>query len=343
MNNLGFTFEDTPWEATLSTLRGGESFSALRFLTLLEGEEEEAVEDAFEDLNQRHILLDVDTLPYENSGAAAVRLRQEKALTEEDRLLPGLEKTDPLAIYLREISQIQPITQCDELARDAQSGNNRAMEQLTGGRLFRVIQLAKELTGHGVLLLDLIQEGSLGLCQGILSWNEGSFEDYTDWHIRSAMARCITLQARNNGIGQKMRSLLEDYRSTDRRLLTKLGRNPTMEEIALDMNLSPEDASVVEQMLLNARTMEKVKKVPDQMPQEEDQAVEDTAYFHSRQRIMEMLSTLDETEAKLLTLRFGLEGGLPLTPEQTGKQMNMTPDEVVRAEAAALAKLRSQE
>ena len=129
----------------------------------------------------------------------------------------------------------------------------------------------------------------------------------------------------------------------DERLLSDLGRNPTLEEIGLEMHISPEEALTIKKMMDNARTMHQVKttREPDGIPDpEENQAVEDTAYFQTRQRIGELLSGLDELDVKLLTLRFGLEGGLPLNPEEVGSRLGLTPDEVVAREAAALAKLR---
>ena len=163
--------------------------------------------------------------------------------------------------------------------------------------------------------------------------------------IRQSMAKLITLQARAMGVGQKMRQALEDYRSIDEKLLADLGRNPTLEEIAQEMHMSVEEASVVASMLENARNMNRAKAEQEskEPEPEEELAVENTAYFQMRQRIEELLSGLDEKSAKLLTLRFGLEGGLPMTPEDTGKRLGMTPEEVVAAEAAALAKLRTQD
>ena len=136
-----------------------------------------------------------------------------------------------------------------------------------------------------------------------------------------------------------MRAALEDYRAADRKLLTQLGRNPTLEEIAVAMQISAEDAQVYGEMLRTAQTLAKAN-APEKEPEEEDQAVEDTAYFQSRQRIAEMLSNLTEQEAKVVKLRFGLEGGLPCSPEDTAAKLGMTAREVVAMEADALAKLR---
>ena len=205
--------------------------------------------------------------------------------------------------------------------------------------LSRVVELAGEYTGAGVLLLDLIQEGSLGLWNGILAYEVGDFETKRDWWIRQYMAQAVTLQARASGVGRKMRAALEDYRAADRKLLTQLGRNPTLEEIAVAMQISAEDAQVYGEMLRTAQTLAKAN-APAKEPEEADQAVEDTAYFQSRQRIADMLSNLTEQEANVVNLRFGLEGGLPCSPEETAAKLGMTAQEVVAMEAAALAKLR---
>ena len=150
------------------------------------------------------------------------------------------------------------------------------------------------------------------------------------------------MQARERGVGEKMRRALEDYRSVDERLLGELGRNPTLEEIAQQLHMTPEETAAVQKMLEDARLLAQVKRQPD--PEEEaeaeEQAVEDTAAFQMRQRILDLMSDLSKEESTLLTLRYGLEGGKPLSPEETGRRLGLTPSEVVEKEAAILAKLR---
>ena len=219
------------------------------------------------------------------------------------------------------------------------------MVQLTNLGLSRVVELASEFTGFGVLLLDLIQEGSLGLWQAIRNYRRGDYAAHRDRWIRFYMAKAVTLQARQSGVGQKMRTALEDYRSVDERLLGELGRNPTLEEIALELHMSVEEADAVRKMLDDARILARAKKPPvdeEEEKEAEEQAVEDTAMFQMRQRILDLLSGLSEADQKLLTLRFGLEGAKPLSPEEAGRQLGLTAEEVVAREAAALAKLRSK-
>lgn len=343
MNDLEFTFEQTPWELAANRLQPGDTLSAIRFLTLLEGEEEAAVEDALQWLEDKQIALDISELPYDPGfGDTAVRLRLEQQLVESGKLPAGLEENDPLRLYLEEIAAIPAAGDPNLLAQCYLNGDESVLPRLVDLMIGRVIALAKETVGKGVLLLDLIQEGSLGLWQGILQYTGGDLDAHCDWWIRQYLAKAVTLQARSGGVGEKLRQSVEEYRNTDKTLLTQLGRNPTVEEIAQAMQIVPEEAAVLEKMLTAARIVQQAKgeQEPPEQSQEDELAVEDTAYFQTRQRIQELLSALDAQDAAILRLRFGLEGGLPLNPEQTGKKLGLTAEEVLTREAAALAKLR---
>ena len=184
----------------------------------------------------------------------------------------------------------------------------------------------------------------MGLWQGILHYAGGDFRTHGDWWICQYLHRAIFMQARSGDLGQKLRIGMEDYRDMDQKLLSELGRNPTLEEIAEAMHVTAEEAAVYADMLNMAKVRRQVDDAmePKEPEPEDDQAVEDTAYFQMRQRIMELLSVLSPEDAKLLTLRFGLEGGLPMSPEEAGKHLGLTPQEVVTREANALAKLRQQ-
>ena len=336
-----FTFEPSSWELALENM--GDTLPAARFLTLMEGEDEAAVEEALLELSDRHILLDVSDLPKVHGvGEAAVRLRREEQLVSCGKLLESLEDADPLKMYLEELAAIPAFGDVQLLAEQLAQGNKSVVEQLTNLMLSRVLDRAFELVGRGVLLQDLIQEGSLGLWQAILNYEGGNLEEICDRRICWDLARAVTMQARSSGVGQKLRSAMEDYRAVDERLLSELGRNPTLEEIAESMHMSVEETAAVAKNLEAARLLAQAKQPvqPEQEDPEENQAVEDTAYFQMRQRIADLLSELNEQEKKLLTLRFGLEGGKPLTAEQVGARLGMTPEEAVRMEAAVLSKLR---
>ena len=314
---------------------------------MLEGEDEEILEDALSQLETGCFVLDLDGMDKNSvSGEAALRLKQEMELSKKEDLdYQSLDAADPLRLFVEEVSRIPVCGDEQNLAERYAAGEKTAAEMLTNLGLSRVISLAREHTGYGVLLLDLIQEGSLGLWQAIQNFRCGDYEALRDKWIRFYMAKAITLQARNNGIGQKMRRAMEDYQAVDGRLLADLGRNPTVEEIASEMHMDPDEAESVRKMLENAQILAKIRKPEptEEEKKEEEQAVEDTAYFQMRQRIIMMLSDLSEEDRKLLTLRFGLEGGKPLTPEETAKIMNMTPGQVVQKEAAALSQLRSNQ
>ena len=338
-----FEFDRPAWESVLETIEMGGSFSAVQFLTLMEGEEEWAVEDALRILEERDILLDVADLPKVHGvGEAAIRLRREEQLAQSGDLLRNLEETDPLRLYLEELAQVPANGDVEVLSQRLLEGDKSVTQSITTLMLSRVVERACEMTGRGVLLLDLIQEGSLGLWQAILNYKGGDLEAQCDRHIRWDLARAVTMQARAGGVGQKLRDCMEDYRAVDERLLSELGRNPTLEEIAESMHISAEEAAAVAKNLDAARTLAQAKEPVEAKEEdpEEQQAVEDTAYFQMRQRIADLLSELDEQQKILLSLRFGLEGGKPLSPEQTGARLGLTAEEVVKTEAIALAKLR---
>ena len=345
MNDLDFSFEQSPWEAFLMTKGMGDTISAANMLAMLEGEEEQQVEDALLDLETACMNLDISGLPRLGaSGEAAVRLRQEMQMAKRGLDPEELEESDPLRLYLEEVAAMPASGDEQLLAKACAKGDENAMEKLTNLGLARVIELAAEHVGYGVLLLDLIQEGSLGLWQAVRNYRYGDYAAHRDRWVRFYLAKTVTLQARSTGVGQKMRTAMEDYRAVDERLLSELGRNATLEEIAEELHMHVEEASAVRKMLEDARLLAMVKKPEDteEEKEAEEQAVEDTALFQMRQRILDLLSVLDKEDQKLLTLRFGLEGGKPMSPEDVGRHLDLTPGEVVAREAAALAKLRNQ-
>ena len=339
MNDLEFAFDISPWEGYRRGLQMGDVISAARVLALVEGEQE--LEEALQDLETGAMVLDISDLPRPGGiGEAAVRLRREQELVSNGLHPEDLEETDPLRLYLEEVAQTPAFGDEVQLAQRSGQGDAQAQQTLTNLGLSRVIQLAQEHVGYGVLLLDLIQEGSLGLWQAVCSYHGGDYAAHRDRWIRFYLARAVTMQAGANGVGQKMRRALEDYRQVDSRLLSDLGRNPTLEEIALELHMNVEEAATVRQMLAEAQQLARAQSPQEDAPKEQEQAVEDTALFQMRQRIGDLLSGLSEADAKLLSLRFGLEGGKPLTPEEVGAKLGLTASQVLEKEAAALAQLR---
>ena len=344
MNELDFSFGDSPWEQLLSSRHPGESVSAAHLLALLEEEEEQAVEDAFQDLESMEIGLDVSDLPrVKAAGEATARLLWEMELSKDGITPDQWEPDDPLRMYLEELAATPVYGEEGLLVAQAAQGDEQAKQNLACMGLSRVLEIAREFTGFGVLLLDLIQEGSLGLWQAVNRCDGSNYKNIRDFWIRFYMAKAVTLQARANGVGQKARRGLEDYKQVDERLLGELGRNPTLEEIAEQLHMELEEAESIRKMLDDARLLAQVKtpEEPEEEDQTQQQAVEDTAQFQSRARILDMLSGLDQKEAELLTLRFGLEGKPPVTPEEAGKRLGISPQAVLQMETAALAKLRN--
>lgn len=342
MNEFEFEPTYSPWELALSRLKPGDSMSASRFLTLVESGEELSAEDAALELEQRGVMLELSDLPgFQANPETQARLDLERRLMERGCPVEELDPQDPLGLYLREIRGFAPIADGSELAASGASGDEIAMRELTNGYLGCVLECAREFVGRGVLLMDLLQEGSLGLWQGILAYRSGSFREQALWWIRQAMARAVVLQAQVNGVGQNLSRQMTRYEKTDRELLGRLHRNPTDLEIAEEMGITLEDALALGKMLREVQSLAKLK-APQEEP-EEDQPVEDTAYYQQRQRIDDMLTGLTQQEEKLIRMRFGLDGKAPMTAQEVGRSLSMTESEVVALETAALAKMRRED
>ncbi len=349
MMDLEFDIDyvQTPWDRAVEKLRGGDTMNARRFLTLMEMSEDQSSEDAALELEQLGVMLDVSDLPkIAGNPETDARLEMEQKLFAQGGWKKSLEKRDPLRLFIQEMELCENIEDGSDLAQKGAAGDEKALQQLTSGYLRTVYECAGEFMGKGVLLLDLIQEGSLGLWQGILNFEGGSFREHALWWIRQAMARAVTLQAQATGVGQHLAKQIEAFHKADRNLLTQLGRNPTMAELAQEMGINLEEANALAKMLREIREMAKIKAVEEKGPEaaaeEEDVAVEDTAYYQTRERVSDLLSGLNEQEAALLDLRYGLSGKPPLTVAETAAKLHMTGDEVVAAEAAALAKMRRE-
>ena len=344
MNLNDMTFERSPWGSWVEDHTGG-SITAAELLTMFETESDEALDEAFLDLEEADVAIDLSGLPRNTaSGEAARRLREEEQLVRDGKLLTGLEENDPLRLYLEELAAI-PVQGnlrllSEELAKSPSDEGLRS--RIVNLCLSRVVELAGEYTGYGVLLLDLIQEGSLGLWQGTARFTGGNFEDCRDWWIRQYMAQAVIRQARASGLGQKMRQAVEDYRMVDERLLSELGRNPTLDEIADAMHMTVTEIETVRKFLENARMVGKAHETPE--PEEETpedvQAVEDTAYYQARERVDSLMAGISELEHKVVTMRYGLDGKAPQTAAAVGEKLNLTVSEVVELETAALTKMR---
>ena len=338
---IDFGIENTP-ESIFGGLTFGQTLSGAELLTRTDGLSDEVMEEIFEYLDEEAITIDLTDLPRQfGSGESVRRLREEEQLVKKGELLTGLEENDPLRLYLQELALIPAAGDIEVLALELLEGKD-VRERLVNLSLSKVVELAAAHVGRGVLLMDLIQEGSLGLWDVILNFKGGSFERCRDHCIAGAMAKAVIRQARASGLGQKMRQAVEDYRMVDERLLSELGRNPTQDEIAEAMHMTVTEIESVRKFLDNARMVGKAHetKEPEEETPEDTQAVEDTAYYQTRERVDSLMSGITELEQKVVAMRYGLDGKAPLTAAETGRKLGLTVSEVVELETSALSKMR---
>lgn len=340
-----FTFDEvaSPWDLAVARLHRGDRMPAGRFLALMRSTEDISSEDAALELEQKGVMLDVSELPkLAGNPDTDARLRLERQLLEQGGWSESLDEKDPLRLFVEELIHLPSIDDGAELAALGAAGDRKAMQRLTDGYLKTVFECARAYADRGVMLMDLVQEGSLGLWQAILSYESGSFRDHALWWIRQAMARAVTLQAEADGVGDHLAEQIRRYQQADKDLLAALGRTPSDEEIALELGITLEETISLGKMLREIQTMARLKR-ENEAPQEsaEDElAVEDTAYYQTRERVSDLMSDLTEEETMVLNLRYGLNGKTPLTAQETAAKLNMTAAEIAAVEAAALTKMR---
>ena len=264
----------------------------------------------------------------------------------------GVSIEDPVRMYLKEIGKV-PLLSAEEeieLAKRMELGDQEAKKRLAEANLRLVVSIAKRYVGRGMLFLDLIQEGNLGLIKAVekFDYRKGyKFSTYATWWIRQAITRAIADQARTIRIPVHMVETINKLIRVSRQLLQELGREPTPEEIAAEMNMPVE----------RVREILKISQEPVSLEtpigEEEDSHLGDfiqddnvpvpadaAAFTLLKEQLQEVLETLTEREQKVLTLRFGLEDGRARTLEEVGKEFNVTRERIRQIEAKALRKLR---
>ncbi len=264
----------------------------------------------------------------------------------------GVSVDDPVRMYLKEIGKV-PLLSPDEeieLAKKIELGDEAAKKKLAEANLRLVVSIAKRYVGRGMQLLDLIQEGNLGLIKAVekFDYRKGyKFSTYATWWIRQAITRAIADQARTIRIPVHMVETINRLGRTQRQLVQKLGREATPEELAKELDM-PVD---------RVREIMKISQDPVSLEtpigEEEDSHLGDfiqddnvevpadaATYTLLHEQLMEVLSTLTEREQKVLRLRFGLDDGRPRTLEEVGRQFNVTRERIRQIEAKALRKLR---
>lgn len=260
--------------------------------------------------------------------------------------------TDPVRQYLREIGRVRLLTPEEEveLAKRNEKGDKKAKGLLIQSNLRLVVSIAKKYVGRGLTLLDLIQEGNKGLIRAVekYDWRRGyKFSTYATWWIRQAITRAIADQARTIRIPVHMVETINKLLHTSRRLMQDLGREPTAEEIAEEMDMEPDR---VREILKIAQEVTSIDaKVGDDEDSFLGDFIEDTSQPAPdvlaskellKENLEEVLSTLSEREAKVLKLRFGLNGSKPMTLEEVGREFGVTRERIRQIEAKALRKLK---
>ena len=269
-----------------------------------------------------------------------------------DNSYEGISVDDPVRMYLREIGKI-PLLSYDkelELAKRILQGDEEAKQELAEANLRLVVSIAKKYVGRGMLFLDLIQEGNMGLIKAVekFDYTKGfKFSTYATWWIRQAITRAIADQARTIRIPVHMVETINRLIRTSRHLLQQLGREPTPEEIAKEMEIPVEKVMEIQKIAQDPVSLETPigeeddSHLGDFIQDEDSPAPHDAAsYTLLREQLEEVMSTLTPREAKVLKLRFGLEDGKARTLEEVGKEFDVTRERIRQIEAKALRKLR---
>lgn len=274
-------------------------------------------------------------------------------LTKEDLSVPkGISVDDPVRMYLKEIGKIPLLTADEEvdIAKRMEKGDREAARELAEANLRLVVSIAKRYVGRGMSFLDLIQEGNLGLMKAVdkFDYTKGfKFSTYATWWIRQAITRAIADQARTIRIPVHMVETINKLVRIQRQLVQDLGRDPSPEEIAEEMNIDVERVREIQKIAQEPVSLEtpigeeEDSHLGDFIPDEEIQSPQDAATFTLlREQLGDVLDTLTDREKKVLTLRFGLEDGRNRTLEEVGKEFDVTRERIRQIEAKALRKLR---
>lgn len=297
---------------------------------------------------------------YETLESLGIDIVDEEEIEEDTNLEDDLDLSvpegvsidDPVRMYLKEIGKVPLLTPEEEieLAKRMEQGDEEAKRKLAEANLRLVVSIAKRYVGRGMLFLDLIQEGNLGLIKAVekFDYQKGfKFSTYATWWIRQAITRAIADQARTIRIPVHMVETINKLVRVSRQLLQEYGREPQPEEIAKEMGISVEKVHEILKIAQEPVSLEtpigeeEDSHLGDFIPDEDAPApAEAAAYTLLKEQLTEVLDTLTPREEKVLRLRFGLDDGRARTLEEVGKEFNVTRERIRQIEAKALRKLR---
>lgn len=306
------------------------------------------------------VLEKYDTTPaqvdyvYKSIAEVGIQIIDEAERDKElyEQALSDISLDDPVKMYLKDIGEVPLLSADDEieLAKRIQEGDTEAKKKLSEANLRLVVSIAKRYVGRGMLFLDLIQEGNMGLMKAVekFDYEKGfKFSTYATWWIRQAITRAIADQARTIRIPVHMVETINKLTRVSRVLLQTLGREPTPAEIAAEMNVSEERVREIQKIAQDPVSLEtpigeeEDSHLGDFI--EDDRAITPSDSVSStmlKETLISVLSTLTPREEKVLRLRYGVDDGRPRTLEEVGKEFNVTRERIRQIEAKALRKLR---
>ena len=312
----------------------------------------EELDKLYETIESNNIEI-IDDLGDEMLDALSIDLDVSKTVEDQNSTdVKNVAIDDPVKVYLKEIGRVPLLTPEEEieLAMRINNDDEEAKKRLSEANLRLVVSIAKRYVGRGMQFLDLIQEGNLGLIKAVdkFDYTKGfKFSTYATWWIRQAITRAIADQARTIRIPVHMVETINKVKKTNSQLLHENGRDPTAEEIAEKLDMPVEKVREILRVAQEPVSLEtpigeeEDSHLGDFIPDDEAQAPVDAAsQALMREQLTEVLKTLTPREARVLSLRYGLEDGNPKTLEEVGKEFNVTRERIRQIEAKALRKLR---
>ncbi|GGD71333.1 RNA polymerase sigma factor RpoD [Paenibacillus nasutitermitis] len=337
----------------------GKKRSSLTYKEIMEklspfDQDPEQIDEFFEQLDDIgiEVLNENDDLPTSRDREDQEREPDEFNFDDDLALPPGIKINDPVRMYLKEIGRVPLLSADDEveLAKRIENGDEEAKRRLAEANLRLVVSIAKRYVGRGMLFLDLIQEGNMGLIKAVEKFDHTKgykFSTYATWWIRQAITRAIADQARTIRIPVHMVETINKLVRVSRQLLQELGREPSPEEIAAEMDLSTEKVREIMKIAQEPVSLETPigeeddSHLGDFIEDQEALAPADAAAYELlKEQLEDVLDTLTEREENVLRLRFGLDDGRTRTLEEVGKVFGVTRERIRQIEAKALRKLR---